>query len=429
MAPVGRRTVLERRLPLAWIVAWRYIRAVRSSGQPSQMLSSTALAALFATSLGVTAMVIAMSLMTGYTDDLQRKLIGLQGEVIASPLTADAFEDGREALERARAIPGVVRMGRVAYGEGSLSSPALPEGVSVVLRGVEPETDPTVRKAAGDGGFAPAALSGGSPEGAVPAVLVGKELQRQLELERGDVLRLVVLELGGRRPRFRYRSVRFAATFSTGFSEFDARWVILDRRVLEKARGEAGLDVVEFKLTDPRAADKVAGRLKEVLGDGWVIQQWQKLNQQLFAALKLQEGLLFLVLGLIVFVSTFNVASTLMILVRERLRDIGVLAALGLTARRLWWIFAFYGLCLGALGILTGVLLGSGIAWVITEFKLVRFGPEVAAVYFIESVPFRVEAADVAAIVAFSLAVTFLACSLPALRAARVRPSVALRDE
>ena len=160
MAPVGRRTVLERRLPLAWIVAWRYIRAVRSSGQPSQMLSSTALAALFATSLGVTAMVIAMSLMTGYTDDLQRKLIGLQGEVIASPLTADAFEDGREALERARAIPGVVRMGRVAYGEGSLSSPALPEGVSVVLRGVEPETDPTVRKAAGDGGFAPAALSG-----------------------------------------------------------------------------------------------------------------------------------------------------------------------------------------------------------------------------------------------------------------------------
>ena len=415
----GRRTALEGRLPLAWVVAWRYIR-----GRRSRMLSSTALAALFATALGVTAMVIAMALMTGYTDDLQRKLIGLQGEVIASPLRPRAFEDGREALERARRIPGVVRMGRVAYGEGSLSSPALPEGVSVVLRGVDPDTDPTVLAAGGA-----ASLAGEVAGGGIPGVLAGKELQRQLELEPGDVLRLVVLELGGRRPRFRYRSVRFAGTFATGFAEFDARWVILDRRVLERARGESGLDVVELELADPRDSEAVAERLKEILGDDWVVQQWQKLNQPLFAALKLQEGLLFLVLGLIVFVSTFNVASTLMILVRERLRDVGVLAALGLTPRKLWWIFAFYGLSLGALGTLTGVLLGSGAAWVVTEFELVSFGPEVAAVYFIESVPFRVEAADVAAIVAFSLAVTFLACSLPAFRAARVRPPVALRDE
>ncbi len=366
-------------------------------------------------------MVIALSLMTGYTDDLRQKLIGLQGEVLASPLHARAFGEGREALERARQIPGVVRTGRVAYGEGSLSSAALPEGVSVVLRGVDPGSDPTVLQAA-----AAAELEGA---GGVPGVLVGKELQRQLGIERGDVLRLVVLELGGRRPRFRYRSVRFAATFATGFSEFDARWVILDRRTLEKARGETGLDVVELKLADPGDTEEVAERLQEVLGDGWVVQQWLKLNQQLFAALKLQEGLLFLVLGLIVFVSTFNVASTLLILVRERLRDIGVLAALGLTPRKLWWIFACYGLSLGALGTLAGVLLGSGAAWVLTEFELVSFGPEVAAVYFIESVPFRVEAVDVAAIVAFSLTVTFLACSLPALRAARVRPSVALRDE
>ncbi len=413
------RKLLHRRMPLAWAIAWRYML-----GERSQILASTAWAAFFATALGVTAMVVAMALMTGYTEDLQRKLIGLQGEVIASPLVRDGFENGAAVLEQAAALAGVARAGRVAYGEGSLSSPALPEGISVVLRGTGPDYDPTVRKISAS----PTALLGPDAKG-VPGVLLGKELQRRLSASPGDVLRLVVLDLGGRRPRFRYRSVRFADSFATGFAEFDASWVILDREVLLRARGDTGLDVMEFKLEDPKATEAVAGRIEETLGAEWLVQRWQKLNRQLFAALKLQEGLLFLVLGLIVVVSTFNVSSTLVILVRERLRDVGVLASLGLPPRQLWWIFTIYGLSLGALGMLAGVLVGGGTAWLITEFELVRFDPEIAAIYFIDSVPFRVEFTDVAAIVGFTLAVTLAACALPAFRAARVRPSVALRDE
>ncbi len=413
------RKLLHRRVPLAWAIAWRYML-----GERSQILSSTAWAAFFATALGVTAMVVAMALMTGYTEDLQRKLIGLQGEVIATPLVQGGFARDAALLEQAAGLPGVARGGRVAYGEGSLSSPELPEGVNVVLRGVDPDYDPTVRKA----GATPAAILGPDARG-LPGVLLGKELQRQLAVVPDDVLRLVVLDLGDRRPRFRYRSVRFAGSFATGFAEFDASWIILDREVLLRARGDTGLDVMEFKLEDPKTTEDVARSIEDTLGGEWLIQRWQTLNRQLFAALKLQEGLLFLVLGLIVVVSTFNVASTLVILVRERLRDIGVLASLGLSPRQLWWIFAVYGLSLGALGMLAGVLVGGGAAWLITEFELVRFDPEIAAIYFIDSVPFRVELADVAAIVAFTLVVTLAACALPAFRAARVRPSVALRDE
>ena len=96
---------------------------------------------------------------------------------------------------------------------------------------------------------------------------------------------------------------------------------------------------------------------------------------------------------------------------------------------KLWWIFVIYGLSLGTLGMLTGVLVGGGASWLITEFELVRFDPEIAAIYFIDSVPFRVEPTDVLAIVTFTLIVTLAACALPAIRAAQVRPSVALRDE
>ncbi len=418
--PNMARTLLHRRLPLPWAIAWRYML-----GERSQILSSTAWAAAIATTLGVTAMVVAMALMTGYTEDLQSKLIGLNGEVNATPLARDGFETDAAALERARRLPGVARTGRVAYGEGSISSTAAPEGVGVALRGVEPGYDATVLRVQAEGG---GDVLGPDAAG-VPGVLLGRELQRRLAARTGDVLRLVVIDVSGRRPRFRYRSVRCAGSFSTGFAEFDASWILLHRETLNAARGASGVEFMEFKLEDPRDTEAVAGQIEEILGPEWLVQRWQKLNQQLFAALKLQEGLLFLVLGLIVVVSTFNVASTLVILVRERLPDIGVLGSLGLGPRELWWVFTFYGLCLGAVGTLAGVVLGGGAAWLITELELVRFDPEIAAVYFIDSVPFRVELTDVLAIVTFTLAVTLVACAVPAFRAARIRPSVALRDE
>lgn len=414
--------------------------------QRSQMLQSTALAALVATTLGVTAMVIAMALMTGYTEDLEHRLIGLQGEVIASPLRGWGEggwgEGGRdeegdanglmgEHLSRAAAVPGVLRVGRVAYGEGALSSPTLPEGLSVVLRGVEAD-DPVVVAQDGDlslGGLSLGDLSLGEDNNRVAGTLLGEELARRLGVVRGDVLRLVILDMGAARPKFRYRSIRVTGIFSMGFAEFDARWILIGREVLAAARGQGFSEVVEFKLVDPAAADIVVPEIEEALGPEWVIQRWQRLNKDLFAALALQKLGLFLVLALIVLVSTFNVASTLVILVRERMRDIGVLGSLGLTPRRLWWCFVSYGLLLGGFGTLLGVATGAGVAWVITEFELVRFDPEIAAVYFIDSVPFRVRWVDLTAIVTFSLTVTGLACALPAQRAARVLPSVALRDE
>ncbi len=122
-----------RRGPLPLLLAWRYML-----GQRSRILSGTALAALFATALGVAAMVIAMALMTGYSHDLKRRLIGLQGDIVASPLRDDAFAASAQEIAGLRRLAGVAEVGRVAYGEGSLQSAALPEGLAITLRGVDP---------------------------------------------------------------------------------------------------------------------------------------------------------------------------------------------------------------------------------------------------------------------------------------------------
>ena len=416
------------RLPLPWLIAWRYLR-----GERSQILSSTALAALAATTLGVMAMTIAMALMTGYTETLERKLIGLQGDLVVSPLLSSTLDSGHETL-RGAYIPGVEFVGRVAYGEGSISSSSLPDGQSVILRGIEAGSlPPLMRLETTDDSTSPDQtrldqtldLAPG-PKGA-PGVVVGKELMRQLQVEPGDAVRLVVVDLSGDRPRFRYRSAEVRGAFTTGFAEFDASWALLDRQMLLTQRGDTGIDVLEVKLADDADRADVVTRVEAALGDDWHVQRWESLNKELFAALALQEALLFFVLGLIVVVSTFNTASTLVILVRERLPDIGVLASLGLEPRQLFSVFLAYGFGLGCAGIFAGVTIGSAISWTITEFELVRFDPEVAAVYFIDSVPFITEARDLAAIVVFSALVTLVACSIPASRAAALLPAQALR--
>jgi lipoprotein-releasing system permease protein len=314
----------------------------------------------------------------------------------------------------------VEAIGRVAYGQGTLSGPGRPDGLEVVLRGVEP----------GKGELTASAEQLAVSREGLPGIVVGEDLAASLAAKPGDVLRLVALGFVAGRPRFRYQSLRVAGTFATGFAEFDRSWVVLDRELVERMTGgDTAVDLYEFTVRDPAQAPRISEAATGILAPDFVVTDWRKLNRELFTALRIQQITLFLVLGLIVLVSTFNVASTLVVLVRERMRDIGLLGALGLRPGRVRLIFLLYGSLLGAAGTLLGVAIGSGISWVLTTFELIRFDADVAAIYFISSVPFRVEVGDLLAIVAFALVVTQAACFLPALSAARQDPAAALRYE
>jgi lipoprotein-releasing system permease protein len=410
---------------LAWTIAWRFLR-----GRRSRLLDGTARAALAATALGVTAMIVAMALMTGYREDLRRKLVEGNAPIVAQPLLPalgplPAAE--RAALE---AIPGVAGVGRIAYGQGTLAASAEGDGVEVTLRGIEPLPGGAAVAAAAAGArlTATAEQLAAGPDG-VPGAVLGAELARRLGVAPGDLVRLVALGLADGRPRFRYRTLRVTGTFSVGFAEFDAAWVLLDRALVAGAGDGAGADLYEITLAAGADAAAVVEAAEEVLGPDWFVADWRLANRELFTALELQQLVLFLVLGLIVLVSTFNVGSTLVVLVRDRMRDVGVLAALGLPPAKLRAVFLTYGAVLGAAGVALGVALGAGAAWVLTTFELIHFDPEVAAIYFISSVSFRVRPSDLAAVVGFALAVNLIACAVPAWRAARVDPSAALRYE
>ena len=387
------------------------------------LLHGTARAALVSTSLGVTTMVIAMALMTGYSEDLQRKLIGGSAAIVAYAL--DGRRPSAAQLDALAAVPSVSSVDEVAYGQGSISRLESPRPIEVTLRGLDGEQLGRRARPAGD---APAGANATRVDEAprvddAPPVLLGRELERRLGVSEGEILRLVAVDLED--LRFHYRRVRHAGSFETGFAEADAGWVMIDRAIVEELGGRSSL--LEIGLADPLLTGVVGRQVEEVLGDGFLVTDWRQFNRELFTALRLQKAALFLVLGLIVVVATFNVASTLVVLTRERRREVGVLSALGLDRRALSAVFLLCGVALGAAGSVLGVALGWFVSWLLTTFELIRFDPGVAAIYFISSVPFRVEAADVAAVLLFTLLATFVACWIPAWRGAALDPGEALR--
>ncbi len=361
-----------------------------------------------------------MALMTGYQEELQRKLTSGGGAILAIPVGQSRDLESAEVVRRLAPVPGVTAIHPVVFGQGSLSTAADPEGFEVTIRGIEP----------GPGPFSARQDQLESGSGGIPGAVLGEELAKTLSVEEGDVLRLLAVGFEAGRPRFRYQSLRCTGTFSSGLSDFDSSWLLIRRELAGELFGDGGGGTMyEIAPADLEEASAVAAAVDDILGPGFLVSNWLELNSALFSALRLQKFFLFLVLGLIVFVSTFNVASTLVVAVRERMREIGVLGAMGMSRESLWRSFLLYGGLLGLMGTLLGVTIGWGASFILDHFELIRFDAEVAAIYFINAVRFEVRLIDVGIIVTFALVVNLLACLLPAWWAVRVDPSSALRYE
>ena len=169
--------------------------------------------------------------------------------------------------------------------------------------------------------------------------------------------------------------------------------------------------------------------IRERTGTGYQVNDWREMNRDLFSMLEIQQLVLFIVIGLIVFVSTFNIVSTLIMTVQEKRREIGILASMGADSGTVRRIFIWYGTMVGLAGTTIGLALGTAICAVITRWELVSFPPEIAEVYFVSSIPFVTEPLDLTIVALFSLAVSFVATILPSMRAAKLDPVEALRYE
>jgi lipoprotein-releasing system permease protein len=411
---------------LAFEVALSYLRA-----RSSRLVSSVSLLSISGIGLGVAALVVAMGLLSGYQREIRENLIGANAEVVLFPLSTGAEADPAAAVRRVSAIPRVRATAPVVYQSGLASSAGAPDGTDVVLKGIDPAPERKVSRLDVYLPDAERVLTRGSATER-PGVAIGVELARVLDLREGDTVLLSVPDntRGVSALVARSAPYRVARIFRTNFYESDSELVFLDRQALrDLARMEGQANVIEIKLDTIRDTESAARAIGLAAGKEFSVTDWRSLNTGLFSALKIQQTTLFFVIGLIVAVSTFNIVATLVMTVKEKKRDIGVLTALGAQPNFFSRVFLFLGGLLGGAGVVAGIAFGALVCWVMTTFRLLRFPPGVAEIYFVSYIPFVVRALDLAAIVGFSALVVLVASWLPARRAARVDVAEALRYE
>jgi lipoprotein-releasing system permease protein len=404
-----------------WLVALRYLR---SPNRPA-VLRIVTLLAVIGVAAGVTTLVIALSMNTGFRQAIRDRLLSVTAHINLKPIGPNGIRDYRELMTQLTSTPGVRSIEPAIYSTVLLSAGGRARGV--VLKGVDPELERRASEAlhhivAGSGDFAQDADG-------IPAVLVGRILASDLDISAGDYITLTSpqgsLTPFGMLPRSRRFHV--SGIFDSGFYDYDANWGFV---TLGSAQSLAGIgDVVsllEVRVTQMDDAPAIADELMRRAGPGFMTSTWMDENRALFRALSLEKLVTALFIGLITFVAGLNILVVLTMTVTDRARDIAVLMAMGARRQQLRKIFILQGLVVSIAGTVAGLLIGYTFAGIANKWRLIPLNPEV---YAIPYVPFHANALDAIWIAAAALFISIAATLLPARSASRILPVEILRFE
>lgn len=411
-----------------WWVASRYLRSRRTS----RFVSLITFIATAGVALGVMALIVVIGVMSGLQKDLREKILTANPHLrVLTYGEGLRLDDWHRVLGKVRRVPGVVAAAPFVLSQGLLSSGHdYAEGVAVI--GIEPDTG-----AVATTGLARAFTTGDltfrahSP-GVDGGVVLGRRLADRLSAYPGTVVTMISpagssfnAAIGAFVPRY----WRFEVTglFDTGMYEYDNTYVVMPRAVAQRyAALDTAVTGLEVRVVDPWRADAVARRVEDALGFPYRALDWKAQNAQLFSALKLEKLAMAVILLLIVLVAAFNIVSTLTMAVHDRTKEIGILRAMGMSARQIRRIFVAQGVTVGLFGTLIGSGAGVAVSLVVDRYRLVSLNP---TVYFIDHLPVDLAATDVVMIVAASLLIAALATVYPATQAARLEPVEAIRHE
>jgi lipoprotein-releasing system permease protein len=414
---------------LEWFIARRYL-ASRRKGRFLSLITLIAVGGIF---LGVTALITVIAVMTGLQQDLQAKIIGSNPHIYVFEVGGNKgfrMSNWRAVVDSVAKVPGVVayepfimtKVGAIAGNETATAG---------MLYGIP---DDTTRKPLNDieRKLKSGELSLGPTKTGKPGIVLGVGMATSISATYGDLVKVVSLEnlkTGASGEIFPViYEFEVTGVFTSGMYEYDHEFMYTD---LASAQGLLSFDSttvsgVAVNVADPWRVRATRNRLEAKLGFKYAAQDWIDLNGALFNALKLEKMAMAVILFLIVIVAAFNIISTLIMVVADKTREIGILKSMGLTDQGVLRIFVLQGIAIGVIGTVLGTAAGLGLVWFVDRFKPIHLPGEV---YFISSLPVALEATDLITIVAISLLIALTATIYPARQASKLLPVEAIRHE
>ena len=408
-----------------WLVAMRYLRARRAEG----FISVIAGFSLLGIALGVATLIVVLSVMNGFRAELLGRILGLNGHILVQGIAAP-LEDYDDLSARIAAAGGVVRASPIIEGQVMATSQRFASGA--LVRGMRSQ-DMMSHEVLADG------IIAGTLDNLDPRndIVVGRRLANRLGVGLGDPVTLISPQ-GTSTPVGtvpRSRTYRMAAIFDVGMFEYDSTFIFMP---LEAAqiyfRQRDSVTAVEVILDDPDAVNQARETLLPFTSGRERLTDWQQVNSSYFNALQVERNVMFLILTLIILVAAFNIISSLIMLVKDKGRDIAILRTMGATRGSVMRVFFLAGASIGIVGTLSGLALGVAFADNIATLQgwlegLTGTNLFAAEVYFLSQLPAEIDWGEVTAVVLMGLGLSLLATIYPSWRAARLDPVEALRYE
>ena len=401
-------------------IALRYLLARRKQA----FISVISLISTLGVAVGVMAVVIALALMTGLQGELRDRILGSMGHVFV--WKTGGMTDYRAEVSRLLQVPGVIGAAPAVDGRALIVGKDGAQAF-ISLKGIDPALEPTVTDIQKSLELGTMEHLASPAEGEPPGILIGRQLAQTLGVSVADPVTLITQQgtLSPMGVLARPRPARVAGIFSLGLQEFDTMYGFVSLDFASRLTGVLE-PRIQLRVDDINEAPAIALRVMNDLGTSYVAQDWGDLNASLFSALWIEKMAISIAIGLIVVVAALQIVASLILLVMEKSRDIGILKTMGTSAPRISRVFMLQGLIIGIVGTTIGAVGGLTLCWVMDHYRLLRIPQDV---YQVAYVPFVVRPLDFATVIAATIFICFIATIYPSRQAAKLDPVQALRFE